>query len=117
MLAIVVHRFTVLVSLSCTGSVPDDLHAARAGPSRRPVAWALPGLGFSRPGKGLPEAERSEPLPGREVPSTPLVGGGMAVWNEPPARASCHPGACPSGEDAGCYAVWELSVIGWPQVV
>jgi hypothetical protein len=50
----------------------------------------VPGLGFSHPGKGLPKAERSEPLPGWEVPSTPPVGDGVAPD---------HPVVCPSGED------------------
>ncbi len=60
-----------------------------------PVAWALPVLGFSHPGKGLPSAERSEPLPGWEVPGTPLAGDGMAsgysTIPEParPSRTNC----------------------------
>src|SRR5438874_6523078 len=44
-------------------------------PSRR---LALPAPGFFRLRKGLPEAERSEPLGSRKVPSTPPVGDGMA---------------------------------------
>jgi len=38
MSAIVPHRFTVLLDLGCTGSVPDDLVTVRAGLSRHPVA-------------------------------------------------------------------------------
>jgi len=69
----------------------------------------MPVLGFSRPGKGLPEAERSEPLPGREVPSTPLVGVGVA---------DDDPGACLSGEDI-CLWPWApcCLFIGGPGLV
>src|SRR5438045_2740232 len=80
--------------VACPTIFPRDSLSCVAVPSPR----LCPYSGSPGPARVCRQAERSEPLPGREVPSTPPVGVGMAPA---PGELSDlgHPGACPSGED------------------